>query len=371
MRFKANYIGLILLFVSFSLFAQSEEQLEIVATDSTDMRQSRTPEGILLELVKNVHLRQGKAEMFCDHVRWLKEKGEVIIEQNVRIFDEHKELYADYVYYYIDSRVYKAYGNVVLKDSVRQVDGDEIQYFKLKDLIIADGNVFMQDRENFIEITSKHAELDNEKDYALITGDPIFIKKDSTNQEELRITGLKMELFEGGDKAVVTDSVKITHSEATARCDIAEFYRKTNEAVLKGTPVVRQKYDRLSGGIIHLFINKENNELRKAIVKDHAIVTSRVDTTRADQRINKLLGQQITMFFERRRLQKVVVENKATSYYYVIEDNEEKGLNKIIGDKITVLLKDRKITDIVIESTPQLSEGVFYPTGQAPEKEGK
>jgi len=101
----------------------------------------------------------------------------------------------------------------------------------------------------------------------------------------------------------------------------------------------------------------------QAVVKDRALVMSRVDTLGTDNRYNKLSGEQITMFFKDQELNKVIVENKATSFYYVFEEGEEKGMNKIIGDKIIVQIKNRKIVDIWIKSNPQLSEGIFYPPG--------
>jgi hypothetical protein len=222
----------------------------------------------------------------------------------------------------------------------------------------------MSDLDQQLEIYSGQAELENSREYAKAIDNPILIKKDSTNQEEMRITGLIMELFDGGDKAVVRDSVRFTQTQASATCGEAEFYRDKNEIILKKEPKTWQKYDRLSGSEIHLFLEK--NELVKAMVNDNALVTSRVDTTGDDHRYNKLSGQKITMFFENQELYKVIVENRATSFYYVIEENEEKGMNKIIGDKIFVQIKDRKIVDIWIESNPQLSEGVFYPPGYKP-----
>jgi hypothetical protein len=108
----------------------------------------------------------------------------------------------------------------------------------------------------------------------------------------------------------------------------------------------------------------------KAIVKDLAVVTSRVDTTDVtDQRVNILTGQQITMYFENEELYRVEVENKATSYYYIYEDDEEKGMNKIIGDKISVFITNRRIERIVVESNPQLSSGTYYPPGKETEQE--
>ncbi len=367
MRLYFKYLFIILHIAATLLLAQSDERLEIVPTDSTDMKQRTTEKGIVVELVGNVHLRQGAAEMFCKRVEWWKKIGEVIIEKDVEIYDEDKTLFADKVYYYTDTKVYKAFGNVVLKDSAREVKADQIFYFKNDDKVIADGDVVMFDFENNVNIYAHHSELENEREYAIATGDPVLVKRDSTGKQEVRISGVKMELFNGGDKAVVTDSVRIKQEDATATCGLAEYYRKKDEIILKQEPVAWQKGDRISGEVIHLFIEKD--KLVKAIVNNKAIIVSRVDTTSQDDRLNKLSGQKITLLFENNELYKAIVEKKATSYYYVKEEDEEKGLNKIIGDKIIVTIEDREIVDIVIESHPQLSEGIFYPVGFEPKTE--
>ena len=223
------HILIFILILPVALFSQSEERLEIVPTDSTDMKQTRTDQGILVELVGNVHLRQGKAEMFCKHVKWWKDAGEVIIEKDVEIYDGTKKLTADTVFYYTDTKIYKAFGNVVLEDSIHQITADRLFYFKSEDKVAADGNVILIDFENNVDIFSGHAELDNEKDYVVITIDPVLIRNDSTGNEDIRITGQKMELFDGGNKAVITDSVHITQKDASTTCGLAEFYREKNE----------------------------------------------------------------------------------------------------------------------------------------------
>lgn len=344
----------------------SDEKLNIIHADTT--RYSKTPEGTLIELIGNVHIQQGQAEMFCGRAEYWRDAHKTIIFGNVRIYDENKILFADQVFYFDIPQVFKATGNVFLRDSIRQVNAEQVSYFKQEDRVEAKKNVVMKDSINYINILGEFAEFDNPKDYALITGDPVLIRKDSTGKEELRITSLKMELFEGGDKAIVTDSVHITQSKANANCGLAEFYRKNNEILLKQKPVAWQGGDRLSGELIHLFIEK--NKLAKAIVNDQAFVTSRVDTTNVeDKRVNILTGQQITMYFENEELYRVEVVNKATSYYYIYEDNEEKGMNKIIGDKISVFINNKKIERIVVESNPQLSSGTYYPPGKETEQE--
>lgn len=344
---------------------KSDEKLEIINADT--MNYSKTSEGTLIEMIGNVHLKQGQAEMFCGRAEHWRDAHKTIVHENVRIYDQEKSLFADRVFYFDIPQVFNATGNVLLKDSIRQVTAEQVSYFKKEDRVEAEKNVVMNDSINYIIILGEFAEFDNTKDYALITGEPVLMRKDSTGKEELRITSVKMELYEGGDKAVVTDSVHITQSKANATCGLAEFYRKKSEIFLKQKPVAWQGGDRLSGELIHLFVEK--NKLVKAIVKDLAIVTSRVDTTEVDQRLNTLTGQQITMYFENEELYRVDVENKATSYYYIYEDDEEKGMNKIIGDKISVFINKRKIERILVESNPQLSSGTYYPPGKETEQE--
>lgn len=344
-----------------------EDRLEIVSSDT--MQQSKTTRGTLIELIGNVHFRQGSAEMFCGRAKYWKDEHETIIEENVRVYDRGKTLIADKIFYYDIPQVFKAMGHVFLKDSLRKINAKQISYFKSEDRVIAEKKVVLNDSLNYIDIFGERAEFDNRSDYVLITGEPIFIKRDSTGKEELRITSIKMELFESGEKAIVSDSVHITQSKAKAACGLAEFYRKNNEIFLKQSPVVWQESDKLTGELIHLLL--KDNKLTKVIVQNQAKVVSKVDTTGFDLRENILTGEKITMHFRDEALDHVVVENKATSIYHIFEDDENKGSNKIIGDKISVYLLDKKIDRIVVESNPQLSSGTYYPPGELPVQTSK
>ncbi|MDZ7263738.1 MAG: hypothetical protein ONB16_04085 [candidate division KSB1 bacterium] len=348
-----------LVLAPLKLFGQpaTADKLEIIHADT--MKNSRTSRGSLLELVGNVHFKQGTAEMFCGRAKYWKDANETIIEENVRVYDRNKLLVADRVFYYDQSQIFKALGHVLLRDTLQQITAELVTYNKLEDRVTAEKSVVIKDSLNYIVIFGEWAEFDNRRDYARITGQPVFIKHDSTGKEEIRITSMQMELYDGGDRAVVTDSVRIFQSKANAICGQAEFYRTRDEIFLKIKPKAWQGSDRLSGETIRLFIQK--NRLRQAIVEGQAVVTSPVDTTGVDPRVNVLSGQQIIMLFENNELVQVMVENQATSEYTIVEDNEDKGRNRIVGDKITVYLADRKIQRIVVESKPQLSVGTYFP----------
>ncbi|MDZ7336841.1 MAG: hypothetical protein ONB13_05060 [candidate division KSB1 bacterium] len=339
-----------------------EEKLEIINADT--VRYSKNASGDVIKMIGNVHLRQGVAEMFCGEAEYWRDKRQTIVRNNVRVYDRNKSLFAEQVYYFGDRQLFQAIGRVLLKDSLRQVIAEQIAYDKNEDLVTAEKNVVIIDSINYIQITGALAKFDNANDYAWITGHPILTRRDTTGTDTLWITSLTMELFQGGAKAVVSDSVMIRQGKANASCGRAEFYRDRNEILLLQKPVAWQGGDQLSGEQIQLFIEK--NKLVKAVVTGQALVTSRVDTVAWDHRVNTLTGQLITMYFEDDQLVQVTVENQATSYYYIYEDEEEKGMNKIIGDKISVFIRDQRIERILVESNPQLSSGTYFPPNLKP-----
>lgn len=358
-RFSAWLSFSLIALLALRSFGQTgvTEKLEVIHADT--MKNSHTLRGSLLELIGNVHFKQGTAEMFCGRAKYWKDVHETMIEEQVRVYDGDKMLVAERVFYYDRLQLFKAMGQVLLRDSLKQITAEQITYHRLEDRVTAEKSVVIKDSLNYIVIFGEWAEFDNDRDYARITGQPVFIKNDSTGKEEIRITSLQMELYDGGQRAVVSDSVHIYQEKASATCGQAEFYRQREEIVLKIKPIAWQGSDRLSGETIRLFIQK--NHLRQAIVEGQAIVTSRVDTTGRDARLNILSGRQIVLQFENDQLVQVVVADQATSEYIIIENNEDKGKNRIVGDKITVYLTDRKIQRIVVESKPQLSAGKYYP----------
>jgi len=352
---------LIYIAISLSILCNvvySQDKLEIIWADA--IRGRTTPEGTTVRILTgNVHLKQGNAELFCQHVKWYVEKHETILENSVKFVDPEKTLTADLVYYDDLNRITRAIGHVVVVDSIHTIHSDKAIYYELDDKIIADENVIINDNENQIELTGKHVEYLRIDEYAKIVGDPILVKKDSTGQEEIHVTGKKMEIFENGKRAVVSDSVNIFHSSGNAICEQAEFFKDENRMMLKINPVVWQKYDKLSGTEIELFF--VNRELNKVVITGKAFVSSPVDTNDVTGKINRMLGDKITMLIHERKLERVLVEGKATSYYHILEDDDYKGMNKIIGDKITMHLENSEIKKINIESDPGSSDGTYFP----------
>ncbi|MBN1155756.1 hypothetical protein JXB12_12630 [candidate division KSB1 bacterium] len=350
------HISIILLLLTAMAVNAAEEKLEITADI---MRGEMTSNGPARILEGNVHLKQGETSLYCQHAIWYVDQHYTILEQNVKYDDGLKVLTADKVIYDDANKVLNAIGHVVLIDSVRTIRSDRAVYYDVTDKITASSNVTLFDRENNVTLTGEYADFIQERGYATITGDPVLVKRDSTGNEEIRVKGIKMELIDDSDLALVTDSVKIIHRDGTAYCDTAKFDRSQNILRLIGQPRVLQKYDRSTGDEIQLFFHK--NDLDSVIIIGNAVVTSPVDTLDVAGRLNRLLGERITLKIENNQLKTVQVNGRATSYYYIFEKDEYRGMNKIIGDRIVMDLKDRKIDTIIIESDPESSTGIYYP----------
>ncbi len=355
-RIRRNSIFICILGFSICFQALAQEKLEIKADIIRGMESARGPVRIL---EGNVHLRQGTANLFCDYAEWYANLHETILEKNVRFDDGSKTMTANKVHYYDLSHVVHAEGDVVLVDSMQTMKAEQVTYKEIEEHIIAENKVELTDQQNEVVLTGTHSEYLLQKGYAFIVGGPELIKKDSTGNTEIRVIAGKIELFNSGDRIVISDSVHITHSNGQATCDHAEYFKKDNRLVLKESPVVWQRHDRMSGHEIELFFRKK--ELQRVVIHEQALVSSPVDTTRLDGQMNRLLGDRITLMIDDNGLNEVLVEGKATSYYHILEDGDYKGMNKIIGDVITMQLANGKIQNITINSDPGKSTGIFYP----------
>ena len=351
-------IFLIFLISVIHCFAQEK----LVLNNADVMKGITTDRGNAITATGNVHFHQGNLHIFCQLVTWYRDLHETIFEQDVKFDDGKKILTANKVFYNDQTQITRAEGNVVFIDSLHKLSSDRVIYFENQEQIIADDDVVITDSKNEVKLAGQHSEYWRNKEYASMIGEPVLIKKDSTGQEEIRITGKKMELFSGGERAVVRDSVRITHKKGKSNCNKAEFFKDDNRLLLTEEPVVWQNWDRMSGKKIELFF--DNRNLETVIITEQALVTSPFDTTVEDSRFNKLLGEKISLLIENHVLKEVLVEGRATCYYHIQEKGDYKGLNRIIGDKITMDIAEGEIDRITIESDPESSAGIYFPPGK-------
>ncbi len=358
-------------FTSFSsAFAQTEPgKLRLEHADS--LRGLEENGVSIIEALGHVKFAQDSATLTCDRARTIQSQARTEFIGNVMMHDGPKWLRADRVIAYEDRKIQEAMGQVALGDQSSQLTARFVRYFQLTEIAIAEEEVVITNSERRVMITCGKAEYHREKEYSKATIAPMLIEFDSLQNENMRITGEVIELFEGGTRAKVTGKVEITKQKTRAHCEEAEYFRKEGRLDLRVDPVAWQERDELRGELIELFIT--NQKLKQVKVTGKATMTSPVDTATVDtasnsQRLNSLSGGKMSLQFKDEQVERVLVEEAATSVYHVIEKGVDQGMNRVQGDRITLFLSNKELKRILIASDPGKSNGKFVPPGFEVEK---
>jgi lipopolysaccharide export system protein LptA len=238
-----------------------------------------------------------------------------------------------------------------------------VTYFQNEERALAERDVVITNSERRMVLTCGQAEYLRHQEYSRATITPVLIEYDSVQTEKLRITGAVIEMFEGGERDKVSGQVDITRENTRAQCDTAEYFRTEGRLQLRVNPVTWQNRDELRGELIELFL--QDQQLTHAQVTGKAVMTSPVDSTGKDPRVNSLSGGKMTLHFQNEKLEHVVVEETATSVYHVLDKGENQGVNEVQGDRITLFIDGGELHRILIASDPGVSNGKYEPAGAA------
>lgn len=314
-------------------------------------------------LVGNVEFRQGEAFMKCDSCVQYLDDQRLEFEGNVEIFNNQKWLYADHVIYYEESQIDKAAGHVRLVDTTKTLLAQRLTYFEKEEKAFAKDSVRIIDDANRLTLTGNYAEYYRNDGYAKVTDSPFMSKKDTTDAIELTIVGKVMEMFDDGDRVTVQDSVTITRGAVVATCGKVEYLDQEEKVILSENPQAKRKWDDLWGDEIVLLL--KDTEVEAIDIHGQAVVMSRVDTlAEDDSRFDFLNGEKIFIWLQDEAIDSVRITDRATSYYYVMEDGEDKGLNKVLGDEIKLYFSENELKHVRVKSSPGTTTGTYYPPAQ-------
>jgi lipopolysaccharide export system protein LptA len=365
MKIQHALVALMLLSYSISLHAQSEPGT--LRLERADSLRGLEENGVaIIEALGNVKFAQDSATLTCDRARTIQAESRTEFIGNVMMHDGPKWLRADRVIAYEDRKIQEAIGQVALGDQSSQMTAAFVRYYQLTDLAIAEEEVAITNSERRVMITCGKAEYQREKEYSKATINPVLIEFDSLQNENMRITGEVIELFEGGARAKATGKVQITKQKTRATCEEAEYFREDGRLELRVSPIAWQERDELRGELIELLIS--NQKLSHVKVTGKATMTSPADTAQTDsslssKRLNSLSGGKMTLQFQDEQIERVLVEDAATSVYHVMEEGVDKGTNEVQGDRITLFLSNKELQRILIASKPGKSNGKFVPPG--------
>ncbi len=314
---------------------------------------------VLQRLEGDVLFRQGAASMSCDQALRDEAAGTVVFMGRVRIDTGRRRLHAERVSYNEFTRVEVAEGHPVIYDSTRWLAADRLTYYETEERARAEGRVMLADTARFTVLTCGRIDYLRASGYACATDAPRLVKTDSTGGDSLVLIGQKMEVFDAGARAVVSDSVIMRKGRLRVHCDRAEYLDDAQKVVLTGAPRGSHGQDHLRGKSMEVFLS--GNEVHRIAVYGEALITSPSDSLNPQTRLNQLTGQRVIIDLADEQIRNITVEEQATSLYYVMEEGEYKGINRISGDRIELLMQDGKLRRVCIASSPGKTSGVFYP----------
>jgi len=312
------------------------------------------------QFIGNVKFKQGKALLTCDRATQYELAGRFILTGNVAFVDTAKSLFGDKITYYDATRISYIEGNTRLVDSSKTLTSDRLRYLEKEERAFADGHVRLADNKENISLRGEHTEYDQEKGYAKTTGDAVLTKIDSTDGDSLVIFGGLFEMFDDGDRFVVTDSVRLLRGEIEAFCDSLEYLKTENMLKLANNPSIRQGRQYLTGRSVSLLL--DDARVQAIHIIGDAIVATTVDSTlKTKVPFDLLTGQDMMVYVTDEKIDSVRIKDRATSYYHVIEDGREKGLNKVLGDELFITFKQDTLNRVRVLSSPGASVGEFHP----------
>ena len=348
--------------------AEDEEKLRLIHADV--LRGQKMGEQKMRQFVGNVKFQQGAAVLTCKRATEYENTGRFLLYGDVAFVDTSKSLFGDKITYYESTKIAYVEGNVKLVDSLKTLTADRIRYHDEEEEAYADGHVYLADDKENIDLVGDHGEYFRESGYAKVTGHAVLTKTDTTDDGELIIYGKVFQMFNDGERFLVTDSVRVLRGDIEAFCDSLEYFQEESIIKLANDPQVQQGRQYLTGNSVSLLM--EESDVKGIHIVGNAIATSTVDSTvTTNVPYDLLSGQDMMVHVTEEKIDSVLIKERATSYYHVIEEGEEKGLNKALGDALFIRFKEDTLSRVRVSSSPSSSVGQFHPPTHRAELEAE
>ncbi|MBU2444197.1 MAG: hypothetical protein KJ666_01305 [Bacteroidetes bacterium] len=349
---------------------------------------------------KGIVLNDGKVVLNADSGDYFFNEKKAVFRGRVKLQDDTTTLTSKQLFYFTDTEKAIASGEVEIMQGNSYIYSDTLIYFRKEKNSIADGNVRIQNQNDNVKIYCDHLENYEEKKFSVLTGNPLLIQIDTTddgNIDTLLISSLRMESIRGeNENYTAFDSVKIWRGGFSSRNSITSYFKKEGRIVTFKTdetqPIFWYNEHQSYGDSVEIF-TKENKIHQVLIYRTSFLITQ---DTLNPKRFNQLSGAFIKMDFDSSKpdyrmnssasdrsarlpksrfhrdggqagkLKSVFVKGNALSIYYLYDDDEPNGLNKASGDSTLIFLSDNKVDEIKLYGSP---EGEFYPEEKIINKE--
>ncbi len=359
-------VVLLLLLVS-QLFAADDGALILERANSNENTYSR---GEFVSYLKgNVVFRYDDIRISADEATWWKSQGVVNFKNKVVV--ERKNQY---------------------------MTCDRLNFTRRNNLLTASGKFFFQDSSQLATLTGNDAEYRADKRNFVLRGNPLLVRRDSSETDTLFISGKVMNYTDSVKMATVTDNVKIRKGRLLAVCKKADYFTKENSAQLRVKPEVFYDNHKVIGDSVDLLFGKESLKSARVIGNSHGRyaessakapmdttithiwsdslfltvsdsgsldslyaygkVLSRYFAKEDSASSNEASGKMMVLSFgENGKVDKAVIRGNARSVYH-IEEKDGRGRNEASGDQIIVTFEMGRARLLKLLGS---TRGIYFP----------
>ncbi|MCX5776651.1 MAG: hypothetical protein NTX32_03355 [Candidatus Firestonebacteria bacterium] len=146
-------------------------------------------------------------------------------------------------------------GNVLLKHSGNILRSEKLTLLPGSNKIIAEDRVTFLSENRQVEITGQYTEylkdtgqLTMKKEAVLVFSDKDGVKTD--------IRGAIIEVYNSGERAIVSGDVKIKRADIVINCGNADYDRKLERIILEAEPKVKKGVNMYRGDKITIFVRQ-------------------------------------------------------------------------------------------------------------------
>jgi lipopolysaccharide export system protein LptA len=317
-------------------------------------------------------------------------RGNVIFE-----YDD-MTIKADYARWWRKTGTVNLTKNIVVKKQHQNLTCDWLQFRKSRKQLVASGDVFLRDEKDHLQVSGRRGTYNIETKRILLTGEPKFIRYDTTAAESLKISGERMEYDDSLKTTSVYNNVDIEKGKLAAQCNRAVYFVEDDLAHLREQPNIIYDVHTLEGDSVNLYFDGDTlsalsvsgnangvysdfqtDDTSKTTVIGDSIfmsITPRgyLDTvwtvgnveseqyrTSEPNTINEVSGNRMVLAFDNEgTIQQVRITGNATSSYWMVEDVDNPGRNEASGDSLYVFFKDGKTSRLRLSGSVR---GAYYP----------
>ncbi|UCF79653.1 MAG: hypothetical protein JSW03_05280 [Candidatus Eiseniibacteriota bacterium] len=320
-----------------------------VATGTTGiyLRNSRTA-----TLGGGVEIVDGETFMSATRASYSLETETATLQENVLIRNDDLVLTGASAEFRRRENLAILTGNVTMIDSTREIEADRIIYDRESEMVKAEGKVVAYDTRNEATVTGGYAVYNRDSGEAVVTSSPKLVSTDSEGESTV-VIGEQMEFSMDDDIFKARGMVHIERKNMEASCQLAEFYRKENRAVLSGQPRAWDESGEISGDSLEL--HSDGDEIRTVLVFGGARVLYRSPEGEAPE-TSLVRGDSVRIMMEDEEVNEVFVFGNARSNYFSLKEGKP-SRNTAQGETIQLEVEDGKPFKATFEGQ---TSGVYH-----------